>query len=60
MKKVRGTPAQIGNRRENLQRVCARLLREKGFEGTSICDILQAEGGMPAMRSSRVCLPSAC
>jgi AcrR family transcriptional regulator len=36
--------AQNGNRREDLLRVCARLFREKGFDGTSIRDISQAAG----------------
>lgn len=31
-----------GNRREDLLQVCARLFREKGFDGTSIRDISQA------------------
>jgi AcrR family transcriptional regulator len=33
-----------GNRRENLLRVCARLFREKGFDGTTIRDISGAAG----------------
>jgi TetR/AcrR family transcriptional regulator, cholesterol catabolism regulator len=37
-------PAQNGNRREDLLRVCARLFREKGFDGTSTRDISQAAG----------------
>lgn len=44
MKKPRKKPAQNGNRREDLLRVCARLFREKGFDGTSIRDISQAAG----------------
>jgi AcrR family transcriptional regulator len=42
MKKARRKPAQNGNRREDLLRVCARLFREKGFDGTSIRDISRA------------------
>jgi len=37
-------PAPNGNRREDLLRVCARLFREQGFDGTSIRDISQAAG----------------
>lgn len=44
MKKAKKKPAQNGNRRENLLRVCARLFREKGFDGTSIRDISDAAG----------------
>jgi len=44
VKKTHRTPAQNGNRREDLLRVCARLFREKGFDGTSIRDISQAAG----------------
>jgi len=33
-----------GNRRCNLLRVCARLFREKGFDGTTIRDISRAAG----------------
>lgn len=33
-----------GNRRGNLLRVCARLFREKGFDGTTIRDISNAAG----------------
>jgi TetR/AcrR family transcriptional regulator, cholesterol catabolism regulator len=44
VKKARRKPAQNGNRREDLLRVCARLFREKGFDGTSIRDISQAAG----------------
>jgi AcrR family transcriptional regulator len=36
--------AQNGNRREDLLRVCARLFREKGFDGASIRDISEAAG----------------
>jgi len=42
MKKARRKPAQNGNRRADLLRVCARLFREKGFDGTSIRDISRA------------------
>jgi AcrR family transcriptional regulator len=44
VKKARKKPAPVGNRREDLLRVCARLFREKGFDGTSIRDISQAAG----------------
>ena len=44
MKKARKKPALNGNRREDLLRVCARLFREKGFDGTSIRDISDAAG----------------
>ena len=44
MKKTHRKPAQNGNRREDLLRVCARLFREKGFDGTSIRDISEAAG----------------
>jgi TetR/AcrR family transcriptional regulator, cholesterol catabolism regulator len=44
VKKARNKPAQNGNRREDLLRVCARLFREKGFDGTSIRDVSQAAG----------------
>ncbi|MEO8716828.1 MAG: TetR/AcrR family transcriptional regulator [Burkholderiales bacterium] len=44
MKKARSKPVQNGNRREDLLRVCARLFREKGFDGTSTRDISQAAG----------------
>jgi AcrR family transcriptional regulator len=44
VRKPRRRPAQNGNRREDLLRVCARLFREKGFDGTSIRDISQAAG----------------
>jgi TetR/AcrR family transcriptional regulator, cholesterol catabolism regulator len=33
-----------GNRRDDLLRVCARLFREKGFDGTTIRDIATAAG----------------
>jgi len=36
--------SQNGNRREGLLRVCARLFREKGFDGTTIRDISGAAG----------------
>jgi AcrR family transcriptional regulator len=42
--KAKKKPAPNGNRREDLLRVCARLFREKGFDGTSIRDISQAAG----------------
>ena len=44
MKKARRKRPQEGNRREDLLRVCARLFRERGFDGTSIRDISQAAG----------------
>jgi len=44
VKKAKKKPVQNGNRREDLLRVCARLFREKGFDGTSIRDISQAAG----------------
>jgi AcrR family transcriptional regulator len=44
LKKARKRKAQEGNRREDLLRVCARLFREKGFDGTSIRDVSQAAG----------------
>jgi AcrR family transcriptional regulator len=44
MKKAQRKPPANGNRREDLLRVCARLFREKGFDGTSIRDISQAAG----------------
>ena len=44
MKKARKKRPHDGNRREDLLRVCARLFREKGFDGTSIRDISQAAG----------------
>ena len=44
MKKARNKRPHDGNRREGLLRVCARLFREQGFDGTSIRDISQAAG----------------
>ncbi len=44
MKKARKKRQHDGNRREGLLRVCARLFREQGFDGTSIRDISQAAG----------------
>ena len=44
MKKARNKRPHDGNRREELLRVCARLFREQGFDGTSIRDISQAAG----------------
>ncbi len=44
MKKARNKRPHDGNRREDLLRVCARLFREQGFDGTSIRDISQAAG----------------
>lgn len=44
MKKAKRKPAPNGNRREDLLRVCARLFREKGFDGTTIRDLSQAAG----------------
>ena len=44
MRKARKKRQHEGNRREDLLRVCARLFREKGFDGTSIRDIAQAAG----------------
>ncbi len=44
MKKARKKRPRDGNRREDLLRVCARLFREQGFDGTSIRDIAQAAG----------------
>jgi AcrR family transcriptional regulator len=44
VRKSRRKPAQNGNRRADLLRVCARLFREKGFDGTSIRDISEAAG----------------
>jgi len=44
VKTARKRPQQNGNRRDDLLRVCARLFREKGFDGTSIRDISQAAG----------------
>jgi AcrR family transcriptional regulator len=42
--KVRRKSQANGNRREDLLRVCARLFREKGFDGTTIRDISSAAG----------------
>jgi len=44
VKKAKKKPAPAGNRREDLLRVCARLFREQGFDGTSIRDISDAAG----------------
>jgi AcrR family transcriptional regulator len=44
LKKARKKRPRDGNRREDLLRVCARLFREQGFDGTSIRDIAQAAG----------------
>jgi AcrR family transcriptional regulator len=44
MKKAKKKPAPAANRREDLLRVCARLFREQGFDGTSIRDISDAVG----------------
>ncbi|HEX2649379.1 MAG TPA: TetR/AcrR family transcriptional regulator [Burkholderiales bacterium] len=44
MKKPPRKRSQNGNRREDLLRVCARLFREKGFDGTTIRDISGAAG----------------
>jgi AcrR family transcriptional regulator len=44
LKKARKKRQHDGNRREDLLRVCARLFREQGFDGTSIRDIAQAAG----------------
>jgi AcrR family transcriptional regulator len=44
LKKTRKKRAHDGNRRAGLLRVCARLFREQGFDGTSIRDISQAAG----------------
>ena len=44
MKKARNKRLRDGSRREDLLRVCARLFREQGFDGTSIRDIAQAAG----------------
>ena len=44
MRKARKKRPHEGNRREDLLRVCARLFREQGFDGTSIRDISQAAG----------------
>ena len=42
--KTRKKKQPNGNRREDLLRVCARLFREKGFDGTTIRDISGAAG----------------
>jgi len=44
LKKAAKRQPPNGNRREDLLRVCARLFREKGFDGTSIRDISRAAG----------------
>lgn len=44
MKKKQAARPADGNRREELLRVCARLFREKGFDGTTIRDISAAAG----------------
>jgi len=44
VKKRRGNPKAGGTRRRALLRVCARLFREKGFDGTTIRDISGAAG----------------
>ena len=44
MKPARRRARQNANRREKLLRVCARLFREKGFDGTKIRDIAAAAG----------------
>ena len=44
MKKPLRKKSANGNRREDLLRVCARLFREKGFDGTTIRDISGAAG----------------
>lgn len=44
MRKARKRRTQEGNRREDLLGVCARLFREKGFDGTSIRDISREAG----------------
>jgi TetR/AcrR family transcriptional regulator, cholesterol catabolism regulator len=44
VRKARKKTQLNGNRREDLLRVCARLFREKGFDGASIRDISQAAG----------------
>ncbi len=44
MKKNPRRKAANGNRRDGLLRVCARLFREKGFDGTTIRDISGAAG----------------
>lgn len=44
MKKTGRKIQPNGNRREELLRVCARLFREKGFDGTTVRDISSAAG----------------
>jgi len=44
LNKARKKRQHDGNRRVELLRVCARLFREQGFDGTSIRDISQAAG----------------
>jgi TetR/AcrR family transcriptional regulator, cholesterol catabolism regulator len=44
VKKPPRRKSQNGNRREDLLRVCARLFRAKGFDGTTIRDISGAAG----------------
>ena len=44
MKKPRKKIQPNGNRRQELLHVCARLFREKGFDGTTIRDIASAAG----------------
>ncbi len=44
MKKTRNKVQSGANRRQELLRVCARLFREKGFDGTTIRDISSAAG----------------
>ena len=44
MRRARKPRAPERNRRDDLLRVCARLFREKGFDGTSIRDISDAAG----------------
>jgi len=44
VKKRRSNAKGNGNRRQQLLRVCARLFREKGFDGTTIRDISTAAG----------------
>lgn len=44
MKKSSRKRSQNGNRKTELLRVCARLFREKGFDGTTIRDISGAAG----------------
>jgi AcrR family transcriptional regulator len=44
LRRARRKRQHEGNRRGDLLRVCARLFREKGFDGTTIRDISQAAG----------------